>query len=117
MKTSKTVIQRIAAAALALAMMITAVTGDVVSVAASTATAETQVDKNGAANEAVAMNTYEETENSTEESASTEKAVSTDEEKAATDSELTEEEQKWQNKLMAKVDNFLYVRAKADGES
>jgi hypothetical protein len=117
MKTSKTVIQRIAAAALALAMMITAVTGDVVSVAASTATSETQVDKNGAAKEAAAVNTYEETENSTEESASTEKAVSTDEENAATDSELSEEEQKWQNKLMAKVDNFLYVRAKADGES
>jgi hypothetical protein len=31
--------------------------------------------------------------------------------------ELSEEELKWQNKLMAKVDNFLYVRAEADGES
>lgn len=30
---------------------------------------------------------------------------------------VSEEEQEWQNKLMAKVDDFLYVREKADSDS
>jgi spore germination cell wall hydrolase CwlJ-like protein len=123
MKRSRTVIDSIAVAALAMAMMITAVTGNGVSVADSTA-AMTQTEKNGIAGVAVAMNTYEEAAAAYLEDAVSVEAMDIElltanggDEDASTGEELTEEEAKWQNKLMAKVDDFLYVRAKADGES
>jgi uncharacterized protein YgiM (DUF1202 family) len=129
MKTSRTVMESIAVAALAVSMMITAVTGDRV--------LNTQEDK-AAAKEAVALNTYEdeayadvsvekmdvellaaavsgETEDTTEEAVSEVDSESTETSTAST--RLTDEEKAWQNKLMAKVKTSLNVRAKASAGS
>jgi spore germination cell wall hydrolase CwlJ-like protein len=126
MKTSKTVIESIAVAALAMALAITAVTGNGLSTVSSSTVAETRVEKNGIAGVAVAMNEYEQgTAAALSDTVSVEKVdaelvtATADEEneEASAEVELTEEEKKWQNKLMAKVDNFLYVRAEADADS
>jgi uncharacterized protein YgiM (DUF1202 family) len=129
MKTRKTVIESIAVAALAVSMMITAVTGDGVF--------NSQADK-AAAKEAVAVNTYNdeavadvsveemkvellatavsgETEGTTEETVSEDDNASKETSTAST--RLTDEEKDWQNKLMAKVSDYLNVRAKASASS
>jgi spore germination cell wall hydrolase CwlJ-like protein len=114
MKTSKTVIESIAVAALAMALTITAVTGNGVSISTD---AETQIKTNGIAGVAVVMNEYnQEVADMLEEVVSVER-TDTSLVTASTAETVSEEEQKWQDKLMAKVDNFLYVRAKADADS
>jgi uncharacterized protein YgiM (DUF1202 family) len=108
-------------------MMITAVTGDGVF--------NLQADK-AAAKEAVAVNTYNdeadvsveemkvellaaavsgETEDTTEETVSEDDNASKETSTAST--RLTDEEKDWQNKLMAKVSDYLNVRAKASASS
>ena len=132
--------------ALALAMVITAVTSNGVYAVSDTQTAEnTQLEENGLAGFAVAMNEYEvesadylDSLISVEKEASNMVAVSAEdisdkrqaEDEADVDVEtvdveaadapeetLSAEEQEWQDKLMADVKDFLYVRAKADADS
>ena len=167
MKASKKVIESVVVSGLAIALSVTAVTGNGVNTAAGAAE-ETQLENNGIAGVAVAMNAYElesadfldryisvEKTNATlvaatadgaaEETASVqeqtqaaeetetkevpveeelvdvstkaEEAEETQEEAETETEEPSEEEQEWQNKLMAKVDDFLYVREKADADS
>ena len=122
-------------------MVITAVTSNGVYGVSDTQTAEnTQLKENGLAGFAVAMNEYEvesadyldslisvEKEASNMVAASAED-VSTEgqaegetdvdvEAADATETTLSAEEQEWQDKLMADVKDFLYVRAKADADS
>ena len=141
MQISKRVIESATVLVLALAMVITAVTSNGVYAVSDTQTAEnTQLEENGLAGFAVAMNEYEvesadyldslisvEKEASNMVAASAED-VSTEgqaegetdvdvEASDATETTLSAEEQEWQDKLMADVKDFLYVRAKADADS
>lgn len=147
MKFNKKVIESVMVAGLALALTITAVTGN--GVKATDQVAETQMDKNGMAGVAVAMNAYEleaadmldsmvsveksdsnivaaavedaadvsdtSVESATSEDVETEPEVT--EEDSKEDKELSDEEKEWNNKLMADVDEFLYVRKSADADS
>ena len=141
MQISKRVIESATVLALALAMVITAVTSNGVYAVSDTQTAEnTQLEENGLAGFAVAMNEYEvesadylDSLISVEKEASNMVAVSAEdisdkrqaEDEAdvdveaadATETTLSAEEQEWQDKLMADVKDFLYVRAKADADS
>ena len=146
MQISKRVIESATVLALALAMVITAVTSNGVYAVSDTQTAEnTQLEENGLAGVAVAMNEYEvesadylDSLISVEKEASNMVAVSAEdisdkrqaEDEADVDVEtvdveaadapeetLSAEEQEWQDKLMADVKDFLYVRAKADADS
>lgn len=137
MQISKRVIESATVLALALAMVITAVTSNGVYVVSNTQTAEnTQLEENGLAGFAVAMNEYEvesadyldslisvEKEASNMVAASAEGETDVDIETVdveaadATETTLSAEEQEWQDKLMADVKDFLYVRAKADADS
>lgn len=146
MQISKRVIESATVLALALAMVITAVTSNGVYAVSDTQTAEnTQLEENGLAGFAVAMNEYEvesadyldslifvEKEASNMVAASAEDVsaegqaegetdvdVETVDAEAAdaTETTLSAEEQEWQDKLMADVKDFLYVRAKADADS
>ena len=146
MQISKRVIESATVLALALAMVITAVTSNGVYAVSDTHTAEnTQLEENGLAGFAVAMNEYEvesadylDSLISVEKEASNMVAVSAEdisdkrqaEDEADVDVEtvdveaadapeetLSAEEQEWQDKLMADVKDFLYVRAKADADS
>lgn len=147
MKFNKKVIESVMVAGLALALTITAITGN--GVKATDQVAETQMDKNGMAGVAVAMNAYEleaadmldsmvsveksdsnivaaavedaadvsdtSVESATSEDVETESEVT--EEDSKEDKELSDEEKEWNNKLMADVDEFLYVRKSADADS
>lgn len=147
MKFNKKVIESVMVAGLALALTITAVTGN--GVKAADQVAETQMDKNGMAGVAVAMNAYEleaadmldsmvsveksdsnivaaavedaadVTDTSVESAASedveTEPEITVEDSKE--DKKLSDEEKEWNNKLMADVDEFLYVRKSADADS
>lgn len=147
MKFNKKVIESVMVAGLALALTITAVTGN--GVKATDQVAETQMDKNGMAGVAVAVNAYEleaadmldsmvsveksdsnivaaavedaadvsdtSVESATSEDVETEPEVT--EEDSKEDKELSDEEKEWNNKLMADVDEFLYVRKSADADS
>ena len=146
MQISKRVIESATVLALALAMVITAVTGNGVYAVSDTQTAEnTQLEENGLAGFAVAMNEYEvesadylDSLISVEKEASNMVAASAEDVSAegqtegeadvdvetvdveaadATETTLSAEEQEWQDKLMADVKDFLYVRAKADADS
>lgn len=145
MQISKKVIESATVLVLALAMVITAVTSNGGYAVEGTQTAKnTQLEENGIAGFAVAMNEYElesadyldslisvEKEESNMVAASAEDASSIEEqdadqsdteadvdvETAETEETLTAEEQEWQDKLMADVKDFLYVRAKADADS
>lgn len=146
MQISKRVIESATVLALALAMVITAVTSNGVYAVSDTQTAEnTQLEENGLAGFAVAMNEYEvesadylDSLISVEKEASNMVAVSAEdisdkrqaEDEADVDVETVDveaadapeetfsaEEQEWQDKLMADVKDFLYVRAKADADS
>jgi spore germination cell wall hydrolase CwlJ-like protein len=123
MKTSKTVIDSIAVAALAMVLAITAVTGNGVSAVSNTADAETQVDKNGIAGVAITINGYDEEAAAylgsvvSVEKVEAEVLTAAEEAEVSIEEELSEEEIEWQDKLMADVEDFLYVRAKADADS
>lgn len=146
MQISKRVIESATVLALALAMVITAVTSNGVYAVSDTQTAEnTQLEDNGLAGFAVAMNEYEvesadylDSLISVEKEASNMVAASAEDVSAegqtegeadvdvetvdveaadATETTLSAEEQEWQDKLMADVKDFLYVRAKADADS
>lgn len=147
MKFNKKVIESVMVAGLALALTITAVTGN--GVKAADQVAETQMDKNGMAGVAVAMNAYEleaadmldsmvsveksdsnivaaavedaadvsdtSVESAASEDVETEPEVTVEDSKE--DKKLSDEEKEWNNKLMADVDEFLYVRKSADADS
>lgn len=146
MQISKRVIESATVLALALAMVITAVTSNGVYAVSDTQTAEnTQLEENGLAGFAVAMNEYEvesadylDSLISVEKEASNMVAASAEDVSAegqaegeadvdvetvdveaadVTETTLSAEEQEWQDKLMADVKDFLYVRAKADADS
>ena len=146
MQISQRVIESATVLALALAMVITAVTSNGVYAVSDTQTAEnTQLEENGLAGFAVAMNEYEvESADYLDSLISVEKealnmvAASAEDVSAegqvegetdvdvetvdveaadATETTLSAEEQEWQDKLMADVKDFLYVRAKADADS
>lgn len=146
MQISKRVIESATVLALALAMVITAVTSNGVYAVSDTQTAEnTQLEENGLAGFAVAMNEYEvesadylDSLISVEKEASNMVAASAEDVSAegqaegeadvdvetvdveaadAAETTLSAEEQEWQDKLMADVKDFLYVRAKADADS
>lgn len=146
MQISKRVIESATVLALALAMVITAVTSNGVYAVSDTQTVEnTQLEENGLAGFAVAMNEYEvesadylDSLISVEKEASNMVAASAEDVSAegqaegetdvdvetvdveaadATETTLSAEEQEWQDKLMADVKDFLYVRAKADADS
>lgn len=146
MQISKRVIESATVLVLALAMVITAVTSNGVYAVSDTQTAEnTQLEENGLAGFAVAMNEYEvesadylDSLISVEKEASNMVAASAEDVSAegqaegetdvdvetvdveaadATETTLSAEEQEWQDKLMADVKDFLYVRAKADADS
>ena len=146
MQISKRVIESATVLALALAMVITAVTSNGVYAVSDTQTAEnTQLEENGLAGFAVAMNEYEvesadylDSLISVEKEAPNMVAASAEDVSAegqaegeadvdvetvdveaadATETTLSAEEQEWQDKLMADVKDFLYVRAKADADS
>lgn len=135
MKASKKVITSAIASGLAVALTVTAVTGNgLFTVTDTKATEHTQLETNGMAGVAVAMNEYElesadyldkyitveKTDTAlvaaTAEDAG-ENSVPDTQEETKQEQSLSEEEQKWQNKLMAKVDDFLYVRESADSDS
>lgn len=147
MKFNKKVVESVMVAGIALALTIAAVTGN--GVKAADQVAETQMDKNGMAGVAVAMNAYEleaadmldsmvsveksdsnivaasvedvadvsdtSVESVTSEDVETEPEVTVED--YMDDKELSDEEKEWNNKLMADVDEFLYVRKSADADS
>lgn len=129
MKAMKKVIRCATVAALALALTITAVTGNTTGVATEERP-ETELEKNGIAGVAVVLNEYEnEAADVLRENVSVEKeeidvvaaSIEEDAEEATTEvvaeETLTPEEEEWQDKLMADVDDYLCVRAKADKDS
>lgn len=129
MKAMKKVIRCATVAALALALTITAVTGNTTGVATEERP-ETELEKNGIAGVAVVLNEYEnEAADVLRENVSVEKeeidvvAVSIEEDaeeatiEVVAEETLTPEEEEWQDKLMADVDDYLCVRAKADKDS
>ena len=130
MKASKKVIGSVAVSGLAVALMVTAVTGNqVLSADRTAAAAESQLVKNGMAGFSVVMNEYEfeaadyldsyvsiePAETNLVASSAQEAVENTPEE--SEEKTLSKEEKEWQDKLMAKVDDFLYVREKADADS
>lgn len=148
MKADKKVIESITVASLAMALAITAVTGNGINTAGHSQAVETQLEENGIAGVAVTVNRYnEEAANELNNlsiekeevdilAASAEPEVSTEDEMAAVreaavsikdtisakdvsaeEKDTSAKEDKWENKLMAKVDNFLYVREKPDADS
>lgn len=133
MKADKKVVESIAVAALAIALSITAVTGNRVGAEDINTAAKTQLDTNGIAGVAVVINEYEmemadaldgfvsvEREDVGMVAASAEDVTMEEPEMVSIENEsepVSEEEKEWQDKLMAKVDDFLYVRAKADADS
>ena len=133
MKASKKVMESVIVSGLALTLAVTAVTGNGVNIAAKDA-ADTQFVNNGIAGVASAMNEYElesadyldryisvEKTNAALVAATADGTVisgnDTKKEETTEKETVSEEEQEWQNKLMAKVDDFLYVREKADSDS
>ena len=133
MKASKKVMESVIVSGLALTLAVTAVTGNGVNIAAKDA-ADTQFVNNGIAGVASAMNEYElesadyldryisvEKTNAALVAATADGTVisgnDTKKEETTEKETASEEEQEWQNKLMAKVDDFLYVREKADSDS
>lgn len=129
MKAMKKVIRCATVAALALALTITAVTGNTTGVATEERP-ETELEKNGIAGVAVVLNEYEnEAADVLRENVSVEKeeidvvaaSIEEDVEEATievvAEETLTPEEEEWQDKLMADVDDYLCVRAKADKDS
>ena len=129
MKAMKKVIRCATVAALALALTITAVTGNTTGVATEERP-ETELQKNGIAGVAVVLNEYEnEAADVLRENVSVEKeeidvvaaSIEEDAEEATievvAEETLTPEEEEWQDKLMADVDDYLCVRAKADKDS
>lgn len=115
-------------AVFAIALVVTVVVGNrVATVEGNEAVAETQMDKNGIVSVAVVMNDYEiEAADILDMALSVERmdtglvasaAYGMMNEAVSTDETLSEEEKEWQDKLMAEVDDFLYVRAKADDGS
>ena len=129
MKAMKKVIRCATVAALALALTITAVTGNTTGVATEERL-ETELEKNGIAGVAVVLNEYEnEAADVLRENVSVEKeeidvvaaSIEEDAEEATievvAEETLTPEEEEWQDKLMADVDDYLCVRAKADKDS
>ena len=129
MKAMKKVIRCATVAALALALTITAVTGNTTGVATEERP-ETELEKNGIAGVAVVLNEYEnEAADVLRENVSVEKeeidvvAASIEEDageatiEVVAEETLTPEEEEWQDKLMADVDDYLCVRAKADKDS
>ena len=129
MKAMKKVIRCATVAALALALTITAVTGNTTGVATEERP-ETELEKNGIAGVAVVLNEYEnEVADVLRENVSVEKeevdvvaaSIEEDAEEVTTEvvaeETLTPEEEEWQDKLMADVDDYLCVRAKADKDS
>ena len=129
MKAMKKVIRCATVAALALALTITAVTGNTTGVATEERP-ETELEKNGIAGVAVVLNEYEnEAADVLRENVSVEKeeidvvaaSIEEDAEEVTTEvvaeETLTPEEEEWQDKLMADVDDYLCVRAKADKDS
>ena len=129
MKAMKKVIRCATVAALALALTITAVTGNTTGVATEERP-ETELEKNGIAGVAVVLNEYEnEAADVLRENVSVEKeeidvvaaSIEEDAEEATievvAEETLTPEEEEWQDKLMADVDDYLCVRAKADKDS
>lgn len=152
MQINKKVIESATVLVLALAMVITAVTSNGVYAVGDVQTAaDTQLEENGIAGFAVAMNEYElesadyldsllsvEKEESnmvaasaddvsiekqsvdeTEDQASVQEDAETKVSDSTENAEetLTAEEKDWQDKLMADVKDFLYVRAEADADS
>ena len=126
MKASKKVMESVIVSGLALTLAVTAVTGNGVNIAAKDA-ADTQFVNNGIAGVASAMNEYElesadyldryisvEKTNAALVAATADGTVisgnDTKKEETTEKETASEEEQEWQNKLMAKVDDFLYVR-------
>lgn len=146
MKANKKVIESAAVVVLALALIITAVTSNGVYTEGDSLVAEdTQLEENGIAGIAVAMSEYElesadyfdsrisvekgeanmvavsvednAVENQNVDEADAESDIDVNIEEEAEETTLTAEEKEWQDKLMADVKDFLYVRAKADAES
>lgn len=141
MKANKKVIDSIAVASLAIALSITAVTTNGVNTLGTKDAGSTQLEPNGIAGVAGTMNQYDlEAADLLDQYVSVEKQQvnlvsspvdtvtedepsrvntktgtieDTKEEKAS----ISPEEKEWENKLMADVDKFLYVRAKADESS
>ena len=129
MKAMKKVIRCATVAALALALTITAVTGNTTGVATEERP-ETELEKTGIAGVAVVLNEYEnEAADVLRENVCVEKeeidvvaaSIEEDAEEATievvAEETLTPEEEEWQDKLMADVDDYLCVRAKADKDS
>ena len=133
MKASRKVIESIAVAGLALALTITSITTNGLSADTKNSAEATELEKNGIAGVAAVINEYEvlaadqmdmavsvqkeevamvAASAEDEEDAEVEVTIEEEQEKA-----LTEEELEWQDKLMANVDDFLNVRAEADGDS
>lgn len=127
MKADKKVIESITIASFAMALAITAATSNGISAASRNQAVETQIEENGIAGVAVAMDRYYEEAVNELDNLSIEKedvdllAVSAESENtvspknavsADTSGKALKEEKKWENKLMAKVNNFLYVREK-----
>lgn len=139
MKADKKVIESITIASLAMALAITAATSNGISAAGQNQAVETQMEENGIAGVAVVMDRYYEEAANELSNLSIEKeevdllAVSAEAESASIESVKTvspadavsgnvsgkasKEAKKWENKLMAKVDNFLYVREKPDKDA
>ena len=143
MKANKKVIDSIAVASLAIALSITAVTTNGLSTVRTNDTENTQLEPNGIAGVAATMSEYElEAADLLDQYVSVEKkqvnlvasAVNTVTEEEPSEAEavaeMTEDteqkekktpvspqEKEWEDKLMADVDDFLYVRAKADADS
>ena len=141
MKANKKVIDSIAIASLAIALSITAVTTNGVNTLGTKDAGSTQLEFNRIAGVTGALNEYDQeaadllnqyvsvekqqvnlvsspVDTVTEDEPSqvntkTSTIEDTKEEKAS----VSPEEKEWENKLMADVDEFLYVRAKADGSS
>lgn len=129
MKANQKVIRSAGVTVLALALSITAVTSTGQSVP-SEERAVTVLEKNGIAGVAVAMNEYKsdaaedlrrtvsvEREHVNVVAAPVERKAAPKKEVVAEQKMISDEELEWQDKLMADVDDFLYVRAEADEES
>lgn len=136
MKASKKVMESVIVSGLALTLTVTAVTGNGVGIAAKNTVADTKLVNNGIAGVASAMNEYElesadyldryisvEKTNAALVAATADGTVISENDTNDTKEEtvaqepVSEEEQEWQDKLMANVDDFLYVREKADSDS
>lgn len=125
MKADKKVIESITVASIAMALAITAVTSNGMSTVGQNQAVETQLEENGIAGVSVIVDNY--SDNMAEElstlsiekeemdllAASGEPEDVSIEGEEKTEKETVSKESKWENKLMAKVDNFLYVREKA----